>query len=233
MGCAVWRLCLLSLLSAGCASSIVSQPLISAPWFAPSASKVETSPEDEAAEALAPESQPASQPVPIFAKAKLVAGTNELLSGDLEFLYNRALLLPVAGIKVSQLRDTYTAPRSGGRVHKAIDILAPYQTEIYATTDGIIHKLSSDPRGGISIYQVDESGRFVYYYAHLDHYAENLKEGLVVKRGDLIGYVGDTGNAKGTPHLHFSIFKVIDAKTWWKGLSINPYFLFTQKPYPL
>jgi peptidoglycan LD-endopeptidase LytH len=190
-------------------------------------------PEEEAAQALAPQSMPASQPVQVFAKAKLIVGKNELLPADLEFLSGRALLLPVAGIQVSQLKDTYTAPRSGGRVHKALDILAPYQTEIYATTNGVIHKLNSDPRGGISIYQVDESGLFVYYYAHLDHYAENLKEGLVVKRGDLLGYVGDTGNAKGTPHLHFSIFKVIDAKTWWKGLSINPYFIFTKKLYPL
>jgi peptidoglycan LD-endopeptidase LytH len=205
-------------------SDVISAPVTAEPL---------SSPEDEAAAALGPPSMPASRPVQVFTKATLIVGKNELLSTDLDLLSSRTLLLPVAGVKVSQLKDSYTAPRSGGRVHKAIDILAPYQTEIYATTSGVIHRLSSDPRGGISIYQVDESGAFVYYYAHLDHYAEDLKEGLVVKRGDLIGYVGDTGNAKGTPHLHFSIFKVTDAKTWWKGLSINPYFIFTQKPYPL
>jgi murein DD-endopeptidase MepM/ murein hydrolase activator NlpD len=206
---------IISLLLVGCASSTDTRHLV----FTPSLSI-----EEEAALSLSP---------PVFSKATLVAGKNELLAEDLSVLYQKNLLLPVDGIKTSQLKDTFTAPRSGGRVHKAIDILAPYNTKIYAVTDGIIHKMNSDPRGGISIYQVDPSGAFVYYYAHLDHYAENLQEGLVVKRGDLIGYVGDTGNAKGTPHLHFSIFKVTDTKTWWKGLSINPYFVLTQKPYPL
>jgi peptidoglycan LD-endopeptidase LytH len=151
---------------------------------------------------------------------------------DKEFLTARDLLLPVKGVDPSALVDTYTAPRSKGRTHHAIDIMADKGTPIFATADGTIHKLHNNVNGGISIYQRDDTGPYIYYYAHLSRYADGLKEGQAVKRGDVIGYVGNTGNARRRlPHLHFSIFRVVEEKVWWRGVSVNPYPLLS-KPKP-
>jgi hypothetical protein len=89
---------------------------------------------------------------------------------------------------------------------------------------GTIKKLFESKAGGLSIYQFDPSDTFCYYYAHLDSYAQNVREGMSVKKGDVIGYVGSTGNAsKDAPHLHFAIFQLTNEKQWWKGEPINPY----------
>ena len=138
----------------------------------------------------------------------------------------RALLVPVAGIDPSQLRNTYDDSRSGGRRHDAIDIHAPRGTPVLATTDGTIIKLHSGARGGLSLYQMDDDGRTRYYYAHLDRYAEGMREGVRVRRGDVIGYVGDTGNAQpGDYHLHFSVARLSTPSRWWTGENLNPYHL--------
>ena len=134
------------------------------------------------------------------------------------------LLIPVAGVQANQLRDTFNEARSEGRVHDAIDIMAAHNTPVVAATDGVIIKLFQSERGGTTIYQRDPDGKTIYYYAHLDHYADNLVEGHVTHRGDVIGYVGDTGNAgTGNYHLHFAIWVAPDDKHFWNGININPY----------
>ncbi len=125
-----------------------------------------------------------------------------------------------------QLRDSYEAPRSGGRTHNAIDIPAPHGTPVLAAADGRILKLHVGDIGGNAIYHLDTDGRTRYYYAHLDRYADGLAEGQQVYRGQVIGYVGDTGNAgPGNYHLHFSIAILDDPRRWWEGVNLNPYLL--------
>jgi murein DD-endopeptidase MepM/ murein hydrolase activator NlpD len=105
--------------------------------------------------------------------------------------------------------------------------MAPRGTPVLAADDGVVAKISRNKAGGLAIYQVDGSGHIVYYYAHLDRYADGLKEGMAVKKGDVIGYVGTSGNAPpGTPHLHFTIFKLGPEKQWWKGTAVNPFPLW-------
>lgn len=140
-----------------------------------------------------------------------------------EMLSHRTLRLPVQGVPASALVDTYSQSR-GTHPHEAIDILAPRGTPVVAVDDGTIVKLFNSKPGGITVYEFDPDGRLSYYYAHLDRYAEGLHEGMQVKRGDLLGYVGSTGNADArTPHLHFAVFKLGPEKRWWEGTPVNPY----------
>lgn len=141
-----------------------------------------------------------------------------------------ALLVPVAGVLPEQLRDTFQAARSEGRSHDAIDIPAARGTPVLATTDGRIVKLFESIPGGITIYQLGTDNRTIYYYAHLDRYADGIKDGYFARRGEVIAYVGDTGNAgAGNYHLHFSIAIVSDPKRYWDGTNINPYPLLVKK----
>lgn len=143
---------------------------------------------------------------------------------DYDILLHRNLGLPIAGLKVSDIRDTFYEGRANGRPHEATDILAPRGTPVLAMEDGTIRKLFTSVLGGLTIYQFDPQQIYCYYYAHLDHYAEGLHEGADVKRGEVIGYVGTTGNAPpNTPHLHLTIYKVGSDKRWWDGVAINPY----------
>ena len=134
------------------------------------------------------------------------------------------LLIPVVGIKASQLNDTYTDARNGGRIHNGIDIVAQRGTKVIAADDGIVVKLLYSNEGGLTVYQFDASERYVYYYAHLERYAPGLVEGKQVRSGDLIGLVGSSGNASDTvPHLHFEVSVLGPEKLWWKSTTINPY----------
>ncbi|MGY4889375.1 UNVERIFIED_CONTAM: M23 family metallopeptidase [Xanthomonas axonopodis] len=134
------------------------------------------------------------------------------------------LLIPVQGIGASQLQDTFTDARSEGRVHDAIDILAPTGTPVVAVADGTVEKLFTSDRGGLTIYQFEPGGKYCYYYAHLERYADGLAEKQPIKRGQVIGYVGSTGNANpAAPHLHFEIHRLGPEKQWWKGEALNPY----------
>ena len=134
------------------------------------------------------------------------------------------LLLPVQGITRAQLHDTFTDARSQGRSHDAIDIMAPAGTPVLAVADGRVEKLFTSVRGGLTVYQFEPSGRLAYYYAHLQRYADGLAQGQALRRGQVIGYVGSTGNASPeAPHLHFAIFVLGPERQWWKGQAINPY----------
>jgi murein DD-endopeptidase MepM/ murein hydrolase activator NlpD len=134
------------------------------------------------------------------------------------------LLIPVEGMKLAQLTDNFDQPRGKERHHEALDIMAPKGSKVIAAADGKVVKLFNSKPGGLTVYQFDPTEKYAYYYAHLDRYAEGIKEGSVLKRGDLVGYVGTTGNA-GTdaPHLHFAVVELTPKKEWWKGTPINPY----------
>ena len=139
-----------------------------------------------------------------------------------------ALMMPVVGFAVEALRPDFDDPRSGGRKHEAIDIRAPRGTPVVAVADGTIRKLFTSKAGGLTIYHFDAAEETCYYYAHLDRYADGLSEGMRVRRGDVIGFVGTTGNAPpGTPHLHFAVHRLTPTKEWWKGTAIDPYPLLT------
>jgi peptidoglycan LD-endopeptidase LytH len=135
----------------------------------------------------------------------------------------RRLEVPVTGVAPHQLVPSFDEKR-GDRRHEAIDILAPKGTPVRAVEDGVIARLFTSQAGGHTIYQFDPSGQYAYYYAHLDRYADGLAEGQSVTRGQVIGYVGSSGNATpSTPHLHFAIFKLGPEKRWWDGTPIDPY----------
>lgn len=140
-----------------------------------------------------------------------------------QLLAQRPLVVPVVGVAPGRLSDNFEQSRGTGK-HEAIDILARAGTPIVAVDDGRVTKLFTSKRGGLTIYQYDPDGKLAYYYAHLQRYADGLREGQEVHRGDLIGYVGSTGDADpGTPHLHFTVFRLGDPPKWWQGEAVNPY----------
>lgn len=162
-------------------------------------------------------------------RATVSAPRAEAPAGDgAGLLAQRDLIVPVEGIAPSSLVDTYEQSR-GSRPHEALDILAPRGTRVLAVDDGTLVKLFTSKPGGLTVYQFDPSGRLAYYYAHLDRYSDGLREGMPLHRGDLIGYVGSTGNASPeAPHLHFAVFVLGPEKQWWKGEAINPYAALRQ-----
>jgi murein DD-endopeptidase MepM/ murein hydrolase activator NlpD len=150
--------------------------------------------------------------------------TATITAGPPENLVRRDLEIPVEGVKSNQLVDTFEDKRGGQRTHEALDILAPRNTPVKAVEDGTIARLFESKAGGTTVYQFDPTEQYCYYYAHLERYAGGLKEGDHVKKGQVIGYVGTSGNApKDTPHLHFAVFKLTSAKRWWEGTPVNPY----------
>jgi peptidoglycan LD-endopeptidase LytH len=135
-----------------------------------------------------------------------------------------ALVVPVAGVERWQLQDTYTDARSGGRTHDAIDILAPRGTPVLSATDGRLLRMFDSKPGGLMVYATDPTERFILLYGHLDSYAPGLQDGMPLRRGQVIGYVGTTGNAApDTPHLHFGILRGDPAVAWFEGTAVNPY----------
>ena len=143
------------------------------------------------------------------------------------------LAVPVAGVAPRQLVDTFTQARAGGtRVHDAIDIMAPEGTPVVAAASGTVEKLFFSPGGGgISAYVRSDDGYWIYYYAHLKGYIPGLAEGQGVRRGQVIGFVGYTGNASPDgPHLHFAINRMANGEKWHQGSPINPYPLLAGKP---
>jgi murein DD-endopeptidase MepM/ murein hydrolase activator NlpD len=130
---------------------------------------------------------------------------------------------PISGLAPGDLRDMFNEVHNG-HPHEASDIMEPRGTPVHAVVTGEIRKLFLSKAGGNTIYQFDEAGTYCYYYAHLDRYADGVKEGIRVERGDVIGFVGSTGNARPeAPHLHFAVFELGPEKEWWKGQAIDPY----------
>jgi murein DD-endopeptidase MepM/ murein hydrolase activator NlpD len=139
-------------------------------------------------------------------------------------VFDRVLSMPLQNATLADLRDTFNEARGTGRRHEATDIVAPRNAPVLAVEDGVIRKLFLSKPGGLTIYQFDPSNQFCYYYAHLDRYAAGLKEGMAVTRGQVIGYVGTTGNAPPqSPHLHFGITVLGPEKKWYGGTPIDPY----------
>ena len=142
---------------------------------------------------------------------------------DLDRLRERILAVPVLGAYPGDVPNSFVDGRSGGRRHNAADILAPRGTPVLSADDGVIRRLSTNSLGGITIYATDPEERFVYYYAHLDGYAPELRVDQRVRRGDILGYVGTTGNAPAnSPHLHFQIMRLLDRDRLWDGVPIDP-----------
>ena len=198
--------------SSGSTSSI-------SPTLAPSPS--ETSPAISTPPPAETPRAPGAEQTPSLEKDQTLP-KDEMLAGS--FVGTLKLIIPVVGIRPDQLLDTFTDARSEGRVHDAIDIPAPAGTPVVAAADGEIIKLFQSERGGTTIYQLSPDKKLVFYYAHLQRYADGLVAGKFVKQGEVIAYVGDTGNAgAGNYHLHFSISVIADPKRYWEGTNINPY----------
>ena len=166
----------------------------------------------------------ASGPVPeVSADAPTLS---EVSDADVVELRRRRLPIPVEGVSAALLVPSFHQSRGQGE-HEALDILAPRGTAVVAVEDAQVAKLFTSQRGGLTIYLFDSASVFCYYYAHLDQYAEGLREGQNVVRGEVIGYVGTTGNAPAnTPHLHFAVFKLGPEKRWWQGTAIDPYVIW-------
>lgn len=180
-----------------------------------------------ASSAPAPVQQPAASapiaPATTDTRATSPVATAPIAAGE------GTLTIPVQGVTSAQLRDTFSEARSEGRVHEALDVMAPRGTPVLAVADGTVEKLFTSVPGGLTIYQFEPTGRYAYYYAHLDRYADGLQEKQAIRRGEVIGYVGSTGNADpSAPHLHFAIFELGPERQWWKGTAINPYPVFTR-----
>jgi len=181
---------------------------------------VEAGPSDGSTRTSAPDRTP-------VIKAPGQTPAEEERADPIEELRRRGLRMPIDGAVVDSMKGDFAELRSGTRPHEAIDILAPRFTPIHAVENGTIEKLFVSKAGGNTIYHFDPARRFAYYYAHIDRYAEGLKEGQPVARGDVIAYVGTSGNAPpNTPHLHFAIFVLTTDRQWWKGAAIDPYLVF-------
>ena len=138
------------------------------------------------------------------------------------------IIVPVEGIRPSELIDSWDKSRAEGRIHRAIDIPAPSGTPVLAAMDGRIERLFASKRGGLTIYQRSADGHLILYYAHLQGYRRGLAEGQRVERGQVIGTIGASGNADPAfPHLHFQILETVPRSGWRDGEPVNPYPLLT------
>ena len=169
------------------------------------------------------------KPEPVMSRAETgptLSATTIVTGSDLDALRSRSLIIPVRGLDAEDLMSSFDDAR-GSRRHEAIDILAPRGTDVVAVDDGKVAKIFTSRAGGLTVYQFDPSETFVYYYAHLDKYAPDLEEGVMLRKGDLIGWVGTSGNApENTPHLHFAISKLDADRRWWGGTALDPYLVW-------
>ena len=169
---------------------------------------------------------PAESPAPV--ESRLEAPVAAESDAAVAWLRERGLLLPVAGVAREQVIDTYNDARDGSRRHYAVDILAPRGTEVLAAEDGVVLRVGTNALGGNVVWTTDVERRFAFYYAHLEQWSRGLREGQQVSRGDVIGYVGTSGNApKNSPHLHFQVLRITDAKRYSNGPPLNPLPFFT------
>jgi murein DD-endopeptidase MepM/ murein hydrolase activator NlpD len=179
-------------------------------------------PSSTATQNPSPGQSPAGQPVETPPLENSEPASDTTLVGS--FVGRLKLIIPVQGVRPDQLQDTFMDARSEGRVHDAIDIPAPAGTPVLAVADGEIAKLFQSERGGTTVYQFSADKKLIYYYAHLQRYADGLAPGKFAHQGEVIAYVGDTGNAgAGNYHLHFSISVIPNPTRYWGGTNINPY----------
>ncbi|HZK78639.1 MAG TPA: M23 family metallopeptidase [Gemmatimonadaceae bacterium] len=154
-----------------------------------------------------------------------------IVPADLDALKREALIVPVAGVAVKDLRDSFDDARGDGtRKHEALDIMAARNTPVLSAVSGVLLKYHNSVAGGLTIYVSDPSNRYVLMYGHLDSYKPGLREGEALKKGDIIGFVGSTGDASpNAPHLHFAIMRNDNVKEWWKGTPLNPFLVYRSK----
>ena len=199
---------------AGVAVTAAIRPM--APPRPPAAATVEVQP--AMTETPPPVAPPA--PTPATAPPMIVGGPDRRTAATRPGAASRS-------ISAGDIHDDFNQLRGSNRRHEAIDVLAPRHTPVLAVEDGTVAKLFLSEAGGITLYQFDPTDSYVYYYAHLEGYAPGLKEKDAISRGQVIGYVGTTGNApRDTPHLHFAIFKMSGEKQWWRGTAIDPYQVY-------
>lgn len=154
-----------------------------------------------------------------------VLADNLIFYGRVAYLYtqdpDRKIAMPLEDVLKRQIADTWGAPRGTGRRHEGQDIFAPKGTPVLSATNGYIYRIGENNLGGQTVSVIGAGGR-VYYYAHLDKYAPGIEVGDPVTTRTVLGYVGTTGNAAGTPpHLHFGIYTMSGA--------INPLPLLTDR----
>lgn len=154
-----------------------------------------------------------------------------VVPADLDALKSEGPLVPVAGVAVKDLTDSYDEARGGGtRKHEALDVMAARNTPVLSALSGVLLKFHNSVAGGLTIYASDPSNRYVLMYAHLDSYRPGLKEGDALQRGEIIGFVGSTGDASpNAPHLHLAITRNDNVKEWWKGTPLNPFLVYRSK----
>ncbi len=161
-------------------------------------------------------------PAPSARVAATVATAGDVSNGHLR--------VPIDGIDIESFKGGFEERRGGERPHEAVDVLSPRNTPVHAVENGTIAKLFYSKAGGLTVYQFDPSSRFCYYYAHLERYADGLHDGQTVVQGEVLGYVGTSGNAPpNTPHLHFAVFELKGDRKWWQGTAIDPYQVFKEK----
>lgn len=192
------------------------RPLVTAPTPAPFVRPADTTPADAA--------------TPVAALPILAAPSAD---PALTYLRSRRLMVPVAGAGPLDVSDTFDHPRSGERVHRAVDVLAPRGTPVLAADDGVVLAVRENRLGGKVVYCSDPEGRLAYYYAHLDRWADGLRVGQRVRQGDVLGVVGTTGNAPpDVPHLHFQVLRLTDRTRYWDGPVLDPRPYFTRDGEP-
>ena len=177
-----------------------------------------------------PASVRAAKEPPPTDSAPVVSGVSRRVTRTTGTISPSDLRVPIDGADVASWKGEFDQRRDGGsRGHEAVDILSPRNTPVHAVDNGTIAKIFESKAGGHTVYQFDADGRLCYYYAHLERYADGLHEGESVKRGDVIGYVGTSGNAPpNTPHLHFAVYQLDAEKRWWKGTPLDPYLVFSK-----
>ena len=159
---------------------------------------------------------------PISDPDAATAASAERGATEIEALREMDLMVPVEGITPKQIPDTYWSKRDAGRLHRASDIMAAKGTTVVAPVEGIVLKVGRNTSGGIVVYTTDTERRFVFYHAHLDRVADGLADGSTVRQGDVIGYVGSTGNAQpNAPHLHFQVMRMPADGRYWEGMPVD------------
>jgi len=153
-------------------------------------------------------------------------GSADRAALDILGTHGPRLGLPIAAVDPRKLTDSFQEVRDGHK-HEALDIMAPSGTPVLAVAEGSVAKLFNSKQGGLAVYQFDNTGQWCFYYAHLDHYAPGLKEGTLLHKSEVLGYVGTSGDSPANaPHLHFAVFQLGPDKKWWAGTAVDPLPLF-------